>query len=111
MKLIYTVNKTETVETDIDLPIYIHTQGEDLDDEYIKWDGEKKITVSRGWYDLSVSISTNPPSIYPQTLERNLITAEIFNEQLSIALETINPIEAVSEGFFERMDIVYPQNK
>lgn len=98
MKLLsYAVHKTDTVKTDIELPIYIYTQGELLDEEFHKWDGEKKITVSRGWNELAISISTTPPNIYPSTLERNLVTEEIFNEVFKEALEQINPIETGSE--------------
>jgi len=99
MKLTYTVQKIETIETDIDLPIYIYTQGELLDEEFHKWDGTTKTSVIRGWNELAISISTTPPNIYPSTLEKYLVTEEIFNEVFKEALEQINPIKTGNEKF------------
>jgi hypothetical protein len=111
MKLTYTTHKVETVETNLDLPIFIYLQGELMDEECIKWDGKTKTSILRDWNGVSISSSNIPPRIYPTTLENDLISKEEFEEQFEYALNQIKPIKAVSDGLFERMEIMYPETK
>lgn len=86
MKLKLTQRTTTEKETDIDLPVYFYYQGELMDEEYIKWDGSKKITVKTDWNG-SVIECTNIDLYLEEYQLKNLCSKEEFDEALENALK------------------------
>lgn len=81
------IKKVIEEETDVDLPIYLYFQGEMLDEEYIKWDGEVCTRVVFGFKDITIE-SSNYLNLREHDLKR-LTQAEVFEEEFNRAINII----------------------
>lgn len=92
MKLKITKREVTQEETNIDLPIYIYTQDEACNDEYIKWDGKEQTIIK---YDLfGFSITKTSAQFYIEEYQlSNLTTENQFNESYKEALSFLTLLE------------------
>ena len=72
-------------ETDIDLPIYLYTQDEACNDEYIKWDGKEQTIIKYDWFGFSITKTSAQLYIEEYQL-RDLCTENQFNESFEEAV-------------------------
>lgn len=81
------IRETVEREIDIDLPIYLYFQGDMLDEEYIKWDGEVCTKVMFDSKSVTIE-SSNSFYLREHDLKR-LVQAVVFEENFDIALNII----------------------
>lgn len=77
----------EETETELDLPVFFHFQGELLDERYVKWDGKEALIIDVTPLGISVekTISYNVEEHHLKYIS----TEEEFNEQLIYLLQII----------------------
>lgn len=85
------IKEVELVETDLDLPVYLHFQGEMGDEEFVRVDENGTTTVEQGFIHASISLSPDK-NVNEWYIKNNLSSEEVFESALSEVLGYINRI-------------------
>jgi hypothetical protein len=88
MKLKIIKRKTETVETDIELPVYLYFQDEFCNDELVKITDKCKIAVK--WDTSSVTISIDYRYYIDEFKLNSITTKEHFDERYNDAIKQLS---------------------
>ena len=90
MKLKIIETKSETIETEFDLPVYFYYQDEDCHDEYVMVTEKEKISVKYTYFGFNISVANH------YFLGENDLTCitkkEYFDNFLKEALEDLSKI-------------------